>query len=132
MDYTNLRDKTLFDFCDDVKIPKKLGIIGIKTKEEYFSEMKKDVSFNPFILLLYADLVDDMKLYDAVRKQFEEELDCEYGHSIHGDTGYEVIPWICDNCVHQKFKDSGCTILKTMDEVRKNINDNKCQYFKIK
>ena len=72
MAYTDLRSKTPFDFTSDKKILKKLGLLDPETPD--FLSRLSDTS-RAFLLLDYAELVNNIELKNAVEKEFEEEIE---------------------------------------------------------
>ena len=71
-DYTDLRNKTIFDFCTDKKVLEDIAIFA--DKEEYLklSESCKDVHW--INMLDFAEYSGNKELEDAVRKEFAEEI----------------------------------------------------------
>ena len=71
-DYTDLRNKTIFDFCTDKKVLEAIAIFA--DKEEYLklSESCKDVRWNN--MLDFAEYSGNKELEKAVREEFKEEI----------------------------------------------------------
>ena len=71
-DYTDLRNKTIFDFCTDKKVLEDIAIFA--DKEEYLklSESCKGVRWKN--MLIFAEYSGNKELEDAVRKEFAEEI----------------------------------------------------------
>lgn len=70
-DYSNLKEKTIFDFCKDEKMVKDLIIIS---KEEYLEQEKKYPLYDAHTLIEYAEITKNKKLLQAVLKQYKKEL----------------------------------------------------------
>lgn len=73
-DYSNLKEKTIFDFCKDEKMIKDLIIIS---KEEYLEQVKKYPLYDAHTLIEYAEITNNKKLLRAVLKQYKQELEEE-------------------------------------------------------
>ena len=71
MDYSNLKEKTIFDFCKDEKMLKDLIIIS---KEEYLEQVKEYPLYDAHTLIEYAEITNNKKLLRAVLKQYKKEL----------------------------------------------------------
>lgn len=71
-DYTNLRNKTIFDFCTDKKVLEDIAIFA--DKEEYLklSESCKDVRWEN--LLDFAEHSGNKELEKAVKDEFAKEI----------------------------------------------------------
>lgn len=71
-DYTDLRNKTIFDFCTDKKILEDIAIFA--DKEEYLklSESCKDVRWED--ILVFAEYSGNKELEEAVRDEFKDEI----------------------------------------------------------
>lgn len=71
MDYNNLdlRNKTIFDFTNDVEILNELGY----TADDSFFESLDDTK-RAFSLIDYAEYIGDEQLIKAIEKEFELEL----------------------------------------------------------
>ena len=74
MDYSNLKSKTIFDFCDDEEMLADLIIIS---KEEYLKQIKEYPLYDARTLIEYAELTNNNKLLQAVKSQYKEELEAE-------------------------------------------------------
>ena len=73
-DYSNLKEKTIFDFCKDEKMLKDLIIIS---KEEYLEQVKEYPLYDAHTLIEYAEITNNKKLLRAVLKQYKQELEEE-------------------------------------------------------
>ena len=71
-DYSNLKEKTIFDFCKDEKMLKDLIIIS---KEEYLEQVKEYPLYDAHTLIEYAEITKNKKLLQAVLKQYKQELE---------------------------------------------------------
>ncbi len=71
-DYSNLKEKTIFDFCKDEKMLKDLIIIS---KEEYLEQVKEYPLYDAHTLIEYAEITKNKKLLRAVLKQYKQELE---------------------------------------------------------
>ena len=74
MDYSNLKSKTIFDFCDDEEMLADLIIIS---KEEYLKQIKEYPLYEARTLIEFAELTNNNKLLQAVKSQYKEELEAE-------------------------------------------------------
>ena len=72
MKYDNLRNKTVFDFCDDPKI---LDDIVIVPKESFLENLKRDPIQNGFSLLQLAEMTDNKALERAVEKEYGDDFE---------------------------------------------------------
>jgi hypothetical protein len=70
MDYTDLRNKTIFDFTSDPVILEELA--GTTDKNSFLKGLT--VEGRAFSLLDYAGYVRNKKMTAAVEKEFEPEL----------------------------------------------------------
>ena len=73
MDYTNLKNKTIFDFCNDEQMIVDLVV----SKEDFFLTWKEYPLYNAHVLIEYAELTNNKDLLQAVKKQYEKELKAE-------------------------------------------------------
>ena len=73
MDYSNLKSKTIYDFCDDSVILDELVVFS--KKEDFFAAIEKKPIINAFILSEYAELTGNETLLKEVNKQYKEEFD---------------------------------------------------------
>lgn len=73
MDYSNLKQKTIFDFCKDENIIKDLVV----SKEDFFRDLKEYPLYNARILIAYAEMTSNQELLEAVKKQYKKELEAE-------------------------------------------------------
>ena len=73
MDYSNLKEKTIFDFCKDEKMIKDLVV----SREDFFRNLKNYPLYNAHILIEYAEITNNKKLLQAVLKQYKQELEEE-------------------------------------------------------
>jgi len=74
MDYSNLKSKTIFDFCKDKKL---ISDIIIIPKEAYLRELESYPLLNAHTLIEYAEIINDKALLNAVRQQYKRELKAE-------------------------------------------------------
>ncbi len=72
-DYSNLKEKTIFDFCKDEKMLKDLVV----SREDFFRDLKEYPLLNAHVLIEYAEITNNKKLLRAVLKQYEQELEEE-------------------------------------------------------
>lgn len=70
-DYSNLKEKTIFDFCKDEKM---ISDIIIIPKDVYLCELKSYPLLNAHTLIEYAEITNNKKLLRAVLKQYKKEL----------------------------------------------------------
>lgn len=70
MDYSNLKEKTIFDFCKDEKMIKDLVV----SREDFFRDLKEYPLLNAHVLIEYAEITKNKKLLQAVLKQYKQEL----------------------------------------------------------
>lgn len=72
-DYTNLKDKTIFDFCTDEELIKKGFGHVVEDKEEFTRFMKENPSSNAWMLLqLAVEVLHDDKLIEAIERDFSD------------------------------------------------------------
>ena len=72
-DYTNLKDKTIFDFCTDKELIKNGFGHVVEDKEEFIRLMKEKPSSNAWMLLqLAVEVLHDDKLIDAIERDFSD------------------------------------------------------------
>ena len=74
MDYSNLKSKTIFDFCDDEEMLADLIIIS---KEEYLKQIKEYPLYDAHTLIEFVELTNNNKLLQAVKSQYKEEFEAE-------------------------------------------------------
>ena len=74
MNYSNLKSKTIFDFCDDEEMLADLIIIS---KEEYLKQIKVYPLYDAHTLIEFAELTNNNKLLQAVKSQYKEEFEAE-------------------------------------------------------
>lgn len=72
-DYSNLKEKTIFDFCNDAEMIEDLVV----SREDFFRNLKNYPLYNAHILIEYAEITNNKKLLRAVLKQYEQELEEE-------------------------------------------------------
>lgn len=73
MDYSNLKAKTIFDFCNDENIINDLVV----SKEDFFRDLKEYPLYNAHILIEYAEMTNNDELLRAVKSQYKTELEAE-------------------------------------------------------
>ncbi len=72
-DYTNLKDKTIFDFCTDEELIKNGFGHVVEDKEEFIRFMKENPSSNAWMLLqLAVEVLHDDKLIEAIERDFSD------------------------------------------------------------
>ena len=69
-DYSDLKEKTIFDFCKDEKMIKDLVV----SREDFFRDLKEYPLLNAHVLIEYAEITKNKKLLQAVLKQYKKEL----------------------------------------------------------
>lgn len=69
-DYSNLKEKTIFDFCNDAEMIEDLVV----SREDFFRNLKNYPLYNAHILIEYAEITNNKKLLQAVLKQYKKEL----------------------------------------------------------
>lgn len=74
--YDDLKNKTIFDFCDDESI---LADIVVVDKVDYIANLQENPINNANDLLEYAQRVGDKDLRDAVKTQYRKEFKEFYG-----------------------------------------------------
>lgn len=74
--YDDLKNKTIFDFCDDESI---LADIVVVDKIDYIANLQENPINNANDLLEYAQRVGDKDLRDAVKTQYRKEFKEFYG-----------------------------------------------------
>ena len=70
-DYSNLKSKTIFDFCDDEQM---LDDIVVFDKERYLKSLKEYPVGNAIDLIVYAERTHNDDLMKAVKTQYKDEL----------------------------------------------------------
>lgn len=73
MDYSNLKSKTIYDFCNDESIINDLVV----SKEDFFRDLKEYPLLNAHVLIEYAEMTSNDELLKAVRSQYKAELEAE-------------------------------------------------------
>lgn len=73
MDYSNLKNKTIYDFCNDESIINDLVV----SKEDFFRDLKEYPLLNAHVLIEYAEMTNNDELLKAVRSQYKAELEAE-------------------------------------------------------
>ena len=73
MDYSNLKNKTIFDFCKDEQMIADLVV----SKEDFFRDLKEYPLLNAHVLIEYAELTNNKSLLQEVEKQYQKELEAE-------------------------------------------------------
>jgi hypothetical protein len=68
MDYTDLRNKTIFDFTTDKKLIKE--ITGFSSKDKYLEEFKDFPHDKGIDLQILAEKTNNEELLNAVEKEF--------------------------------------------------------------
>ena len=74
MDYSNLKNKTIFDLCKDESL---ISDIIIVPKEDFFRELVSYPLLNAHTLIEYAEKTGNNELLEAVTSQYKEELEAE-------------------------------------------------------
>lgn len=73
-DYSNLKSKTIFDFCDDEQM---LDDLAILSKESYLEIVKENPLYDAHTLIEYAELTNNNELLAEVHLQYKDELEAE-------------------------------------------------------
>ena len=73
MDYSNLKNRTIYDFCNDESIINDLVV----SKEDFFRDLKEYPLLNAHVLIEYAEMTNNDELLKAVRSQYKAELEAE-------------------------------------------------------
>ena len=72
-DYTNLRNKTIFDFCTDEELIKNGFEHVVKDKEELIRYAKKEPETNAWLYIQIAtEVLHDDALIEAVERDFSD------------------------------------------------------------
>lgn len=74
MDYNNLKQKTIFDFCKDENV---INDIIIVPKDDYLKELKSYPLLNAHTLIEYAEKTNNKDLLNTVTQQYKKELEEE-------------------------------------------------------
>ena len=74
MNYNNLKDKTIYDFCKDESI---ISEIVIVPKDDFFRELKEYPLLNAHTLIEYAEMTNNDEMLKAVNEQYNTELETE-------------------------------------------------------
>ena len=72
MEYTNIKSKTIFYFCNDERI---INEVIIVPKALYLEEIKKNPLVNARVLIEYAERVGNKRLLEAVLDAYKTELE---------------------------------------------------------
>lgn len=72
MDYSNLKNKTIFDICKDDSL---ISDIIIVPKEAYMEELASYPLLNAHTLIELAERTNNKSLLNAVKTQYKEELE---------------------------------------------------------
>lgn len=74
LDYSNLKDKTIFDFTDDIELLKKLfPNYAESNKESFIAGLKRESDANGYYLWGLADYTNNEELMRAIETQFNME-----------------------------------------------------------
>lgn len=73
MNYSNLKNKTIFDFCNDEQMITDLVV----SKEDFLRDVKEYPLLNAHVLIEYAELTNNKDLLQAVKNQYKNELEAE-------------------------------------------------------
>ncbi len=71
-DYTELRNKTIFDFCTDKKVLEDIAIFADKDTYLKLSSSCENVRWKH--VLVFAEYSGNKELEKAVREEFKEEI----------------------------------------------------------
>ena len=71
--YSDIRSKTIFDFCNDEQMIADLVV----SKEDYFRDVQTYPLLNAHVLFEYAELTNDDELLREVLLQYKTELEAE-------------------------------------------------------
>ena len=74
MDYSNLKNKTIFDVCKDESL---ISDIIIVSKETYMKELESYPLLNAHTLIELAERSNNKQLLNAVKTQYKQELESE-------------------------------------------------------
>lgn len=74
MDYSNLKNKTIFDVCKDESL---ISDIIIVSKETYMKELESYPLLNAHTLIELAERTNNKQLLNAVKTQYKQELESE-------------------------------------------------------
>ena len=72
MKYDNLRNRTIYDFCNDPGILEEIAIIP---KAKFLELLKDSPIRNGFSLLQLAEMTDNKELEKAVEKEYKEDFE---------------------------------------------------------
>lgn len=73
MDYSNLKNKTIYDFCNDESVINDLVV----SKEYFFRDLEEYPLLNAHVLIEYAEMTHNDELLQAVKSQYKAELEAE-------------------------------------------------------
>ena len=73
MNYSNLKNKTIFDFCNDEQMIADVVV----SKEDFLRDVKEYPLLNANVLIEYAELTNNKDLLQAVKNQYKKELEAE-------------------------------------------------------
>lgn len=74
MNYSNLKNKTIFDVCKDESL---ISDIIIVSKETYMKELESYPLLNAHTLIELAERTNNKQLLNAVKTQYKQELESE-------------------------------------------------------
>lgn len=74
MDYSNLKNKTIFDVCKDESL---ISDIIIVPKETYMKELESYPLLNAHTLIELAERTNNKQLLNAVQTQYKQEIESE-------------------------------------------------------
>lgn len=73
-DYSNLKNKTIFDFCKDEKL---IFEITKLQKGQFLSQVQKYPLLNVHTLIMFAEQTNNNELIEAIKNQFPKECNQE-------------------------------------------------------
>ncbi len=77
-DFTNLRKKTIFDFCEDKEWLDEECAIDIADKESWVKELSNNPAANMNTLYDFAEAIKNKEFMRSIKKQFKKEWDFQY------------------------------------------------------
>ncbi len=105
MDYSNLKNKTIFDFCEseDTVIDICAAFTDVYTKEEVLHLLKETPLANAYILLDYAESLHNENLKVAIKEQYKDDFVATLITTDYSNLKNKTIFDICDDTFFLKY-----------------------------
>lgn len=76
MDYSDLRNKTIFDFCDDAEILNEIA--PYQTRERHEELCKTTLHVRWASLYEYAEIINDENMKNEINRVFNDDIEAFY------------------------------------------------------